>query len=95
MCDVSTDGRRLKVQRLLVQYDFKKVMRDLYESTAIGDTPLTRLKRDIDHVTGYYDNTRFYQYPVQSMLADHLAERETVAQDGGLLGRWMREARCS
>ena len=42
MSDVSSDDHRLAVQRLLVQYGFNKVMKDLYESTTISETALTR-----------------------------------------------------
>ena len=66
--DVSTDDHRLAVQRLLVQYGFNKVMKDVYESTSITDTALTRLKRDIDRATDFYDTIRLYQYPSQDTL---------------------------
>ena len=68
MSDVSTDDHRLAVQRLLVQYGFNKVMKDLYESTTISETALTRMKRDIDSATDFYDTIRMYQYPMQDTL---------------------------
>ena len=68
MSDVSSDDHRLAVQRLLVQYGFNKTMKDLYESTTISESALTRLKRDIDRATDSYDTIRLYQYPVQDTL---------------------------
>ena len=64
MCDIATDDHRIAVQRLLKQYGFSKIQRDLYESTSIGNTALTRLKKDIDRVIDSYDTIRFYQFPM-------------------------------
>ena len=68
MCDVSVDDHRIAVERLLVQYGFKKIMSDLFENTAMSETAIARLKRDIDGVTDSYDAVRMYQYPMRDTL---------------------------
>ena len=67
-CDVGNDDHRIAVQKLLSQYGFKKIQRDLYEHTSIAEAALTRLKRDIDKTTDYYDSVRFYQFPLNETL---------------------------
>ena len=65
---VPAGRHRIAVQRLLISYGFTKVMKDLYESTLITETALTRLKRDLDRATDSYDSIRVYQYPMQDTL---------------------------
>ena len=67
-CDVANEDHRLAVQRLLAQYGFKKIQRDLYEHTSIAEAVLARLKRDVDKATDFYDSVRFYQFPIDETL---------------------------
>ena len=52
------------VADLLIQYGFKAMLKDCFESTSIAETALTRLKKDIDKATDSYDIVRFYQFPM-------------------------------
>lgn len=54
---------------VLTQYEFTKVQRALWEHPAVSDKTLSRLKKDIDRVTDYYDSIRIYQYPISGKLA--------------------------
>ena len=67
-CELANDDHRIAVYDLLVQYGFERVMRDVFESTTIRESLLTRLKRDLDKVTDFYDKLRFYQYPMDDTL---------------------------
>ncbi|HVP19270.1 MAG TPA: CRISPR-associated protein Cas2 [Spirochaetia bacterium] len=68
-CDFASDDHRKSGQDLLGQYGFKKVLKDAFESTALSETALGRLKRDLDRITDSYDSIRLYQYPVEGTLA--------------------------
>lgn len=67
-CDLGNEDSRLKVDSLLLQYGFKKVLKGLYESTSLSEKNLARLKIEIDKLTDHYDILRFYQYPVENTL---------------------------
>jgi CRISPR-associated protein Cas2 len=40
-----------------------------FESAAVSETALSRLKKDLDRITDSYDSVRLYQYPVDGTLA--------------------------
>ncbi|HPX26888.1 MAG TPA: CRISPR-associated protein Cas2 [Treponemataceae bacterium] len=54
---------------ILAQYGFVKKQRACWENPSVTEKKLGLLKKDIDRVTDYYDSVRFYQYPVEGMLA--------------------------
>ncbi len=68
-CECSSDDHRLAVFDVLRQYGFKMVLQDVHESTAISETTLNRLKRDLDRVTDSFDVIRLYQFPIEGTLA--------------------------
>ena len=68
VCEFSGEDHQKAVNELLTQYGFRKVMKDCYESVTIKENALTRLKRDIDRRTDYYDKIRFFQYPLEETL---------------------------
>ncbi len=68
-CEFASDDHRKSGHDLLGQYGFRKVLRDAYESTALSETALGRLKRDLDRIADSYDSIRLYQYPVEGTLA--------------------------
>ena len=63
----SPDTARAMVS-LLTQMGFKKAQRSCYESMKVSVDDLSKLKREIDRVTDYYDSVRFYQFPVGGMF---------------------------
>jgi CRISPR-associated protein Cas2 len=67
-CDLSSSDHQNSIGVLLSQYGFQKIQNTLYEHTAINDEYLTRLKKDLDRQTDYYDIIRMYQYPVENTL---------------------------
>jgi CRISPR-associated protein Cas2 len=67
-CDIASDDHRRVVYDLLLQYGFKRIHRDLFESAAVDDGALVRLKRDVDRATDSYDKVRFYQFPMEQTL---------------------------
>ena len=76
-CDIASDDHRRVVYDLLVQYGFRRVMKSLFESTAVDEGALVRLKRDIDRATDSYDKIRFYQYPMeQTLVISSLEEKK-------------------
>lgn len=68
-CEFATDDHRRAASELLAQYGFARVHRDAFESAAVSEAALGRLKHDLDRVTDSYDSLRFYQYPVADTLA--------------------------
>ncbi len=68
-CEFASDEHRRSGYDLLGQYGFTKVLRDAYESTALSEAALGRLKRDLDRIADSYDSIRLYQYPVEGTLA--------------------------
>lgn len=67
-CDLGSEDARLKVDHLLLQYGFKKVQKNLYESHSLNEKNLARLKLEVDKLTDSFDVIRFYQYPVEETL---------------------------
>ncbi len=63
----SPDTARAMVS-LLTQMGFKKAQRSCYESMKVSVDDLSKLKREIDRVTDYYDSVRFYQFPVGGLF---------------------------
>jgi len=68
VCDLGSKDANHPIHRLLVQYGLKKVLENLYESAAMGEGQLLRLKRELDQQTDSYDMMRFYQYPMDNTL---------------------------
>jgi CRISPR-associated protein Cas2 len=67
-CDFSNPDHKDAISDLLLQYGFKRVFGSLFESAAIDEPSLTRLKIDIDRGTDSYDTIRIYQYPMENTL---------------------------
>jgi CRISPR-associated protein Cas2 len=67
-CDLGTAEHQDAVQRVLLQYGFKKAQEGLYESVSTGARQLLQLKNELDRVTDSYDSLRFYQYPLEGTL---------------------------
>ncbi|MBN2445018.1 MAG: CRISPR-associated endonuclease Cas2 [Spirochaetales bacterium] len=68
VCDFSNDDHKNIISDLLLQYGFKRMLKNCFESTVITDTQLARLKMDIDRETDSYDSIRIYQYPMENTL---------------------------
>lgn len=68
VCDLASEDHRIEVYELLMQYGFKQVIKDVFESTRIAENTLMRLKRDIDRATDFYDKIRLYQFPLEDTL---------------------------
>jgi len=68
-CEFASEDHRKAGTDMLVQYGFKKVLANAYESTALSEMALGRLKRDLDRIVDSYDSIRLYQYPVEGTLA--------------------------
>ena len=69
VCELASDDSRGGVYRLLQQYGFQRIFKDVFESATVGTMTLARLKRDIDRLTDFYDKVRLYQYPIDGTLA--------------------------
>ena len=67
-CDLGNPDHRERVRELLLQYGFKKLQENLFESTGITEKALLRLKKELDGLTDSYDSLRFYQYPLEDTL---------------------------
>jgi CRISPR-associated protein Cas2 len=67
-CDYGNDDSRIKVDQLLLQYGFRKVQKNLYESTSLSEKNLARLKLEVDRLTDFYDTLRLYQFPMENTL---------------------------
>jgi CRISPR-associated protein Cas2 len=68
-CEFANEDHRKAGSNLLVQYGFRKVLKDAYESATLSEAALGRLKKDLDRITDSYDSIRLYQYPVEGTLA--------------------------
>ena len=68
VCELASDDTRSDVYRLLQQYGFQRICKDVFESATVGTTTLARLKRDLDRLTDFYDKIRLYQYPIDGTL---------------------------
>lgn len=58
-----------QLAEILVTWGFEKVQRACWESVAITEQTLAKLKQEIDRVTDYYDSVRLYQFPVEGVMA--------------------------
>jgi CRISPR-associated protein Cas2 len=67
-CDYGNEDSRIKVDQLLLQYGFRKVQKNLYETTSLSEKNLARLKLEVDKLTDFYDTLRLYQYPMEDTL---------------------------
>ncbi len=67
-CDYGNEDSRIKVDQLLLQYGFRKVQKNLYETTSLSEKNLARLKLEVDKLTDFYDTLRLYQFPLESTL---------------------------
>jgi CRISPR-associated protein Cas2 len=67
-CDLGNAERIGSVGNLLLQYGFRKLQQNLYESAAISEKNLQRLKKELDGLTDSYDSLRIYQYPLEDTL---------------------------
>ncbi len=67
-CDLGSEDSRIKVHDLLIQYGFKKIQNQLYETASLNEKNVARMKVDIDKITDFYDKIRIYQYPVEGTL---------------------------
>jgi len=65
VCDFANDDHRVSVHDLLIQYGFKNIFSNVYETASLKEDHLLRLKRDIDRATDSYDKIRFYQFPME------------------------------
>ncbi len=74
--DLSSDDTLKKVREILVFYGFSEVLKNVYETEAIKDNTLKKLKRDIDRVTDHFDKVRFYQYPYEELFAITILEKK-------------------
>lgn len=68
-CEFANEDHRKAGYDLLVQYGFRKVLKDAFESAAVSETALGRLKKDLDRVADSDDSVRLYQYPVEGTFA--------------------------
>jgi len=68
MCEIVSDDNRKDVENILKLYGLEMKVKNLYETTSMGEKTLSRLKRDIDRATDSYDSVFFYQFPVQETL---------------------------
>ena len=67
----------MAVEDLLIQYGFRRIIKDVYESAKVKENALLRLKRDIDRITDSFDKIRFYQYPLDDTFAiSYLANKQ-------------------
>jgi CRISPR-associated protein Cas2 len=67
-CELVSEKHRSDVYDLLKQYGFTEVLKDVFESVSIKENLLSRLKRDIDRRTDFYDKIKMYQYPIDGVL---------------------------
>jgi CRISPR-associated protein Cas2 len=76
-CDLGNEDRVGSVENLLLQYGFRKLQQNLYESAAISEMHLVRLKKELDGLTDSYDSLRIYQYPLgDTLVVSSLKEKK-------------------
>jgi CRISPR-associated protein Cas2 len=68
-CEFANDDHRKAGYDLLIQYGFRKVLKDAFESTSLSESALGRVKKDLDRIADADDSIRLYQYPVEGTLA--------------------------
>jgi len=85
--DAASEDRARELADLLGQYGFQRVQRGLWESAAITEGTLVRLKRDLDRATDGFDKLRLFQFPVEGTLVLTTLRdkkwRRMVARDSG------------
>jgi CRISPR-associated protein Cas2 len=69
ICDCASEEHRGAVHDTLRQHGFRKTVKDAFESAAVTDALLVRLKRELDRICDSYDSIVLYQYPVENTLA--------------------------
>lgn len=67
--DLGNEDSFKAVTGLLFRYGFRQMQKGVFESTAMDEKRLSRLKIDMDRATDFYDSIRFYQYPVDGTVA--------------------------
>jgi CRISPR-associated protein Cas2 len=67
--DLGNEDSLKAVTGLLFRYGFRQMQKGVFESTALDEKRLSRLKVDLDRATDFYDSIRFYQYPVDGTVA--------------------------
>jgi CRISPR-associated protein Cas2 len=76
-CDLGNADRLASVGNLLLQYGFRKLQQNLYESAVISEKSLLRLKKELDGLTDSYDSLRIYQYPLgDTLVVSSLKEKK-------------------
>jgi CRISPR-associated protein Cas2 len=68
-CEFANEDHRKSGTEVLVQYGFRKVLANAFESATLSEMALGRLKKDLDRIADSYDSIRLYQYPVEGTLA--------------------------
>ena len=66
--DPSSRERAKEIADLLAQYGFKMVQKGLWESMAVSQDTLNRVKRDLDNATDAFDRLRLFQFPMEGTL---------------------------
>ncbi|MDF1567874.1 MAG: CRISPR-associated protein Cas2 [Spirochaetaceae bacterium] len=67
--DLGNEDSLKAVTGLLFRYGFRQMQKNAFESTAVDEKRLSRLKVEMDRATDFYDSIRFYQYPVDGTVA--------------------------
>lgn len=62
--EMSDEDHKNAANAILLEYGFRQVLENVYESRTIHPKTLIRLKRDLDRVADSYDRVKFYQYPL-------------------------------
>lgn len=76
VCECANDDHEAEVHKILKMYGFTAVLDQTFESTALNERTLLRLKRELDKVTDYYDTIRFYQYPLEEKFTISVLQRK-------------------
>ena len=66
--DLSSEDSLKAASGLLHRYGFRRMQSGVFESAAVDEKSLSRLKLDMDRAADFYDSIRFYQYPVGGTL---------------------------
>lgn len=69
MIDSGSEDSQRVISNLLLRYGFTQVQKGCYESLAVADKTLARLKLDIDRAADFYDAIRIYQFPMEGTMA--------------------------
>ena len=66
--DMGSEDSLKAASGLLYRYGFRRMQSGVFESAAVDEKSLIRLKLDMDRRADFYDSIRFYQYPVDGTL---------------------------